>query len=64
VGSPVLYGKPHPDADKFLGRHEGALSRMPVAAFLTCPELTKTTEANERDISTYVDPSLARPPAV
>jgi menaquinone-dependent protoporphyrinogen oxidase len=63
VGSPVLYGKPHPAVAKFLEINHEALSRMPVAVFLTCLELTKTVDENERAIPTYVDPSLGRPPA-
>ena len=57
VGSPVLYGKPHPAVVKFLERNQGALSRMPVAAFLTCLELTRTADENERDSHAY---SVAR----
>lgn len=63
VGSPVLYGKPHPAVAKFLARNQEALQRRPVAAFLTCLELTQTVDENEPGISTYVDPSLGRPPA-
>ena len=63
VGSPVLYGKPHSAVAKFLERNQEALRRMPVAAFLTCLELTTTVDENERSIPTYVDPSLGRPPA-
>lgn len=63
VGSPVLYGKPHSAVAKFLARNEEALSRMPVAAFLTCLELTHTIDEDDRGIPTYVDPSLGRPPA-
>lgn len=63
VGSPVLYGKPHSAVAKFLETNQEALSRMPVAAFLTCLELTKTVDENERGIPTFVDPSLGRPPA-
>lgn len=61
-GSPVLYGKPHSAVAKFLARNQEALSRMPVAAFFTCLELTQTVDEDERGISTYVDPSLGRPP--
>jgi menaquinone-dependent protoporphyrinogen oxidase len=63
VGSPVLYGKPHSAVAKFLARNQEALRRMPVAAFLTCLELTKTIDENERGIPTYVDPLLGRQPA-
>jgi menaquinone-dependent protoporphyrinogen oxidase len=63
VGSPVLYGKPHSAVTKFLARNQEALTRMPVAAFLTCLELTKTVDEDEREISTFVDPSLGTSPA-
>lgn len=63
VGSPVLYGKPHSAVAKFLARNQEALSRMPVAAFLCCLELTHASDEDERGIPTYVDPSLGRLPA-
>ena len=62
VGSPILYGKWHSDATKLLERHQEVLSRIPVAFFLTCLELTKTLEEKKRDMSIYVEPSLGRPP--
>ena len=62
VGSPILYGKWHSDATKLLERHQEVLSRIPVAFFLTCLELTKTPEEKKRDMSIYVDPSLGSPP--
>lgn len=34
LGSPVLNGNPHPEAARFLRRHQEVLSTMPVACFL------------------------------
>jgi len=62
VGSPILYGKWHSEAARFMERHQEVLSRIPVAFFITCLELTKTLEEKKRDMSIYVDPSLGRPP--
>jgi len=62
VGSPILYGKWHSEVTRFLERHQEALSRIPVAFFLTCLELTKTPEEKWGNMSIYVDPSLGRLP--
>ena len=62
VGSPILYGKWHSQSLKFLKRHQEALSRIPVAYFITCMELL--SEKKARDMAVYLDPSLGRPPQV
>lgn len=62
VGSPILYGKWQSEAARLLERHQVVLSRIPVASFLICLELTKTVEEKKRDMSIYVAPSLGRPP--
>ncbi len=64
VGGPILYGKWHSQAVKFVKRHKETLSRIPVAYFITCLELTRVSEEKERDVATYLDPSLGRPPQV
>ena len=64
VGSPILYGKWHSQALKLLKRHQEALSRIPVAYFTTCMELTRLPEKKARDMAVYLDPSLGRPPQV
>jgi menaquinone-dependent protoporphyrinogen oxidase len=64
VGSPILYGKWHSQALKFLKRHHETLSRIPVAYFITCLELTRISEEKTRDMAVYLDPSLGNPPQV
>ena len=64
VGSPILYGKWHSEVARFLYRHQETLSRIPVAYFITCLELTRVSEETHRDIAIYLDPSLGRPPQV
>jgi menaquinone-dependent protoporphyrinogen oxidase len=64
VGSLILYGKWHSEAVKFVKRYQEALSRIPVAYFITCMELTRVSEEKERDVAIYLDPSLGRPPDV
>jgi menaquinone-dependent protoporphyrinogen oxidase len=64
VGSPILYGKWHSQALKFLKSHHETLSQIPVAYFITCMELTKVSEEKSPDMAVYLDPSLGRPPQV
>jgi len=62
VGSPILYGKWHSETVKLLEKHQEVLSRIPVAFFLTCMELTKILGEKKGDMSIYLDPKLGRPP--
>lgn len=62
IGSPILYGKWHSEAVKLLEKHQEVLSRIPVAFFLTCMELTKTPREKKGDVSIHLDPGLGRPP--
>jgi len=64
VGGPILYGKWHSQAVKFVKRRQEDLSRIPVAYFITCLELTRVSEEKAHDIAVYLDPSLGRPPQV
>ena len=64
VGSAIYYGKWLPEAVKFVEMHREVLSRMPLAYFLTCLELTRVPEEKGRDASVYLDPLLGNPPQV
>lgn len=64
VGGPILYGKWQSQVVKFVERHREALSRVPVAYFIVCLELTRVSEEKERDVAIYLDPSLGRSPQV
>ena len=64
VGSPILYGKWHSQALRFLKTYQEALSRIPVAYFITCMELTRVSEEKASDMAVYLDPSLGSSPQV
>jgi menaquinone-dependent protoporphyrinogen oxidase len=64
VGSPILYGRWRSEARAFVRRHEGRLSRIPVAYFLTCLELTRVQDGQALGISFFLDPFLGRPPKI
>ena len=61
VGGPMIMGW-HREAKKFLKKHQGALSQMPVALFFTAINLTKTTDTNLDTVPVYQDPRAAKPP--
>jgi menaquinone-dependent protoporphyrinogen IX oxidase len=61
IGAPMIMGW-HGAAVKFVKKHQQALSRMPVAFFLTAMNLTQTSEKSIGTIPIYVDPALAKPP--
>jgi menaquinone-dependent protoporphyrinogen IX oxidase len=61
LGAPMILGW-HRGAQAFLKRNQAALSRVPVAIFITCMNLTKTGETNLNGIQLFVDEKLALPP--
>lgn len=62
VGSPIYYGKWLPEAVGLLKKNEETLSRIPVAYFLTCLELTKVPQEQGPDVPIHADPELGQPP--
>jgi menaquinone-dependent protoporphyrinogen oxidase len=62
LGCPIIYGRPHPEAIRFLRRHSDRLTRMPTACFLCCLELTTVPEADYRGAPLSIDPDLGAPP--
>src|SRR6266511_2563025 len=62
VGSAIHFGKWLPEAVKFVERHQESLSRISVAYFLTCLDLTRVPEETGRAASIYLDPLLGHPP--
>ena len=64
VGGPVLYGKWKASAAKFMARHEGVLSRTPVACFIMCLELTSVSDDRVSAVPIYLDPDLGKLPRV
>jgi menaquinone-dependent protoporphyrinogen oxidase len=61
VGGPMIVGW-HGEAVKFLKRHRGALSQMPVAYFMTALNLTKTSQESVDGVPIYCDPRLPKAP--
>jgi menaquinone-dependent protoporphyrinogen oxidase len=63
VGGPMILGW-HREAVKFIQRHQEALSRVPVAYFMTALSLTADTEsgAGPDGVPLYLDARLAKPP--
>ena len=61
VGGPMIMGW-HGTAMKFVKKHQPALSRVPVAYFLTAMSLTRTGETSVDGVPIYVDAMLAKEP--
>jgi menaquinone-dependent protoporphyrinogen IX oxidase len=60
IGAPMIFGW-HREAIRFVKKHQGTLSRLPVAYFITAMNLTRTEETSLDGISLSVDPVVARP---
>jgi menaquinone-dependent protoporphyrinogen IX oxidase len=61
VGAPMILGW-HRGALAFLRRNRAALSRVPVAIFITCMNLTQTGETSLEGVPLFIDEKLPRPP--
>lgn len=61
IGAPMIVGW-HRAAMKFVKQHQAALSRRPVAYFLTAMSLTQTGQQAVKDVPLAIDPALAMPP--
>ena len=61
VGGPMIMGW-HSAAVKFVKKHQQALSRVPVAYFLTAMSLTRTGEPSVDAVPICVDAMLAKAP--
>src|SRR5512135_1537715 len=61
VGGPMILGW-HRTAVQFVKKHQQALSRVPVAYFLTAMSLTRTGETSVDGVPIYVDAMLAKAP--
>jgi len=62
VGGPMIIGW-HKEAKRFLRKHRGALSQMPVAYFITALNLTNTSQESVAGVPIYYDPRLPKAPA-
>jgi menaquinone-dependent protoporphyrinogen oxidase len=61
VGGPMIMGW-HKEAVKFVKKHQGALSQMPVAYFMTALNLTKTSQESVNEVPIYCDSRLPKAP--
>jgi menaquinone-dependent protoporphyrinogen oxidase len=61
IGGPMIMGW-HKAATKFVKKHQQALSRVPVAYFLTAMSLTQTGETSIGAIPLCIDPMIAKAP--
>jgi menaquinone-dependent protoporphyrinogen oxidase len=64
LGTPVRAGRLHPQAVKFVRRHRQALSRVPVAYFVVCLNMTQDTPENRSQTMAYLDPLRQKAPDV
>lgn len=66
VGGPIQSEAWMPDAASFVETHQAALSKVPVAYFLTCMTLglTEGTPEVRRTVAGYLDPVLEQVPTV
>ncbi len=61
VGAPMILGW-HRAAQRFVKKHQEALSQKKVAYFMTAISLTQPAGQPEASVPVCLDPSLARPP--
>ena len=61
IGAPMILGW-HRKAVNFVKKHQQALSRMPVAYFITAMSLTYAGQERIGDVPLYVDSGLGKPP--
>ena len=61
VGAPMIMGW-HVSAVNFVKKNERALSKLPIAYFLTAMSLTQDSSAKSRQTPISIDPRLATPP--
>ena len=64
LGTPVRAGRLHPQTVKFVRRHRQALSRIPVAYFVVCLNMTQDTPENRSQTMAYLDPLRQKAPEV
>jgi menaquinone-dependent protoporphyrinogen oxidase len=62
IGSAVYWGRPLPEAVRFIGENRKALADRCVAYFLLCLELTRDGQDADRRIPVSIDPRFGGPP--
>jgi menaquinone-dependent protoporphyrinogen oxidase len=61
VGAPMIVGW-HKEAMAFVQTYQAFLSKVPVAYFITCVELTRVKENSVGTVPIYLDPDLGHTP--
>jgi menaquinone-dependent protoporphyrinogen oxidase len=64
VGTPIRAGHLHKDVRKFVRKHRQALSRVPVAYFVVCLNMTEDTPENRQETLGWLSPLLEKIPEV
>jgi menaquinone-dependent protoporphyrinogen oxidase len=64
IGTPVRAGGLHGSVRKFVKKHRQALSKIPVAYFVVCLNMTEDTPENRAETTGYLKPLLEGVPEV
>jgi menaquinone-dependent protoporphyrinogen oxidase len=64
LGTGIRAGRPYRETLKFVERHHGALSRVPVAYFIVCMTMKEDTPKNREQVDAYADQLRAAAPQV
>jgi menaquinone-dependent protoporphyrinogen oxidase len=64
VGTPVRAGGLHSSVRKFVKKHRQALSKIPVAYFVVCLNMTEDTPENRAETTGYLKPLLEGVPEI
>jgi menaquinone-dependent protoporphyrinogen oxidase len=64
AGTPIRAGKTHGAIRKFVKKHRQALSKIPVACFVVCLNMTEDTPENRSETLGWLDPVLKQAPEV
>ena len=64
LGTGIHAGRTHGDFPRFVKRHRGALSQMPVAYFVVCLTMSEDTPEKRREAEGYLDKIRQKVPEV
>ena len=64
IGTPVRAGGLHGSVRKFVKKHRQAMSKIPVAYFVVCLNMTEDTPENRAETTGYLKPLLEGAPEV
>jgi menaquinone-dependent protoporphyrinogen oxidase len=64
AGTPIRAGKPHGAVRKFVKKYRQALTKIPVAYFVVCLNMTEDTPENRSETLGWLNPVLEQAPEV